>query len=217
MVKKRELIPGDLTDLLVVANRHTCCICRRPRHPVEKYQIDENPSNNEWNNVAVVCRNCRRLISAKGHLGARYAPGEVLRYKLDWEQRCAEAGEDDIDSPVEEIHETRTIEGDSHEIYVFEMDEGDELVFSIEASDPLDVVLYHEEDAEAWSDGEVDEEEKGEDDPLPAGYMHLTAFAECRERIFTAPEDGRYGLLLVNWDDESTEVTIDAAVWEVEE
>lgn len=204
----------------MAANRHTCCICRQPRHPVEKHHIDEDPSNNEWNNLAVVCRNCHGLISVKGNLGARYTPGEVLRYKLDWEKRCAEAGEDDIDSPVEEIHETRMIEGDSHEIYPFEMDVGDELVFSIDASDPLDVVVCDEVDAEAWSDGEVDEDGDDDDDdenPLPAGYMHLTGLTECRERIFTASEDGSYALLLVNWDDEDTEVTIDAAVWEAGE
>jgi hypothetical protein len=113
-VKKRKRVPGDLNDRLMVANRHTCCICRQPRHPVEKHHIDEDPSNNEWNNLAVVCRNCHGLISAKGNLGARYSPGEVLRYKQDWEQHCAEAGEDDIDSPVDEIHETRVIEGGSH-------------------------------------------------------------------------------------------------------
>jgi hypothetical protein len=216
-VKKRKRVPGDLNDRLMAANRHTCCICRQPRHPVEKHHIDEDPSNNEWNNLAVVCRNCHGLISAKGNLGARYSPGEVLRYKQVWEQHCAEAGEDDIDSPVDEIHETRVIEGGSHEIYPFEMEEGDELVFSIDAGDPLDVVVCDEEDAEAWSDGEVDEEEEGEDNPLPAGYMHLTGLTECRERSFTALEDGSYVLLLVNWDDESTEVTIDAAVWEAEE
>ena len=166
----------------------------------------------------MLCRNCHGLVTAKSNLGARYTPGEVLRYKLDWERRCAEADEDEIDSPVEEINEITVIEGGSHEIYAFEMDEGDELVFSIDASDPLDVVVCDEEDAEAWSDGEVDEED-GEDEerPLPAGHIHLTGLTECRERSFTAPENGSYALLLVNWDDESTEVTIDAAVWEAEE
>jgi hypothetical protein len=34
-----------------------------------------------------------------------------------------------------------------------------------------------------------------------------------RGRSFTAPESGCYALQLVNWDDESTEVKIDAAMW----
>lgn len=195
----------------MLASRHTCCICHEPRHPVEKHHIDGDPSNNEWNNLAVVCRNCHGLVTAKGNLGAHYTPGEMLRYKLDWEERCAKAEQDQIDSPVGQVTETREIEGRSHEIYRFEMEEGNELVFSIDATNPLDVVVCDEEDAEAWSEGEVDEED--EEHPLPAGYLHLTGLTECGERSFTAPEDGPYALLLVNWDDESAEVTIDAAVW----
>ncbi len=193
----------------MAANRHTCCICREPRQPVEKHHIDEDPSNNDWNNLAVVCRNCHGLVSAKGPLDARYTPGEVLRYKLEWEKRCAEAEEDDIEFPVEEINETRLIEGDSHEFYVFGMDEDDELVFSIDADGPLDVIICDEADAEAWSDGEVEGGEEEDDDDeddraLQPAYMHLTGLSECRERSFVAPEHGSYALLLVNWDEEDT-------------
>ena len=47
--------------------------------------------------------------------------------------------------------------------------------------------------------------------------MILTGLKECLERKFKAPDDGTFALLLVNWDDEDTEVTIDAAVWAAEE
>jgi hypothetical protein len=198
----------------MVANRHTCCICHEQRHPVETHHINGDPADNAWKNLAVTCRNCHGLVTAKGNLGARYTLGEVLRYKLDWEKRCTE-DTDEIDLPVDEIHETRLIERNEHEIYPFEMEEGDELVFSIDASDPLDVVVCDEEDAEAWSDGEVDEDD--DDLPLPAGYLYLTGLSECRERIFTALKHGSYVLLLVNWDDAVTEVTIDAAVWAADE
>lgn len=204
----------------MVANRHTCCICREPRHPVEKHHINNDPSDNEWNNLGVVCRNCHGLVTMKGTLGARYTSGEVLRYKLDWEKRCAEAEENEIDSPVDEIYETRVIEGNEHEIYSFGMEEGDDLVFSIDASDPLDVVVCKEGDAESWSEGEVDEgndNDNNDECPLPAGYLHLTGLTECRERSFRAPEDGSYALLIVNWNDECTEIAVDAAVWAAEE
>ena len=202
----------------MVANRHTCCICHEPRHPVEKHHVSGDPSDNEWNNLAVVCRNCHGLVTVKGGLGARYTPGEVLRYKLDWERRCGEGDADDIDSPIEELNETRLIDGGAHEIYPFEMEEGDELVFSIDASDPLDVVVCGEEDAEAWSAGEADEDDDDDGErPLPTGYLHLTGLSECRERSFAVPEDGCYALVVVNWEDGATEVTIDAAVWAAEE
>jgi hypothetical protein len=212
-VKKRTRVPGDLTDRLMAANRHTCCVCHQPRHPVEKHHINGDPSDNEWNNLAVVCRNCHGLLSIKGNMGAHYTAGEVLHYKLDWEKRCAEAEVNEIDSPVDEIHETRIIEGNEHDLYSFEMQEGDELVFSIDASDPLAVVVCDEEDAEAWSEGEIDHDEDNDNEPLPDGYLHLTGLTECRERTFRAPEAGSYVLLIVNWDEETAEVTVDAAVW----
>ena len=37
------------------------------------------------------------------------------------------------------------------------------------------------------------------------------------EYRFIAPENGHYVLLLINWDEEPTEVTVDAAVWEAED
>lgn len=196
----------------MAANRHTCCICHEPRHPVEKHHINDDPADNAWNNLAVVCRNCHGLVTATSSLGASYTPGEVLRYKQLWEKRCADADKDEIDSPVEEVHETKLVEGGEHEVYPFDMNEGDQLVFSIDANDFLDLVICNEEDVDAWVDEEVDDEDN-EECPLPAGYWHRTAVVECREHRFEAPEDGRYVLLLVNWDDEATEASVDAAVW----
>jgi len=62
-----------------------------------------------------------------------------------------------------------------------------------------------------WSEAEHDEAR-----PLPDCYWSRTGVTEG-EYAFVAPEEGRYVLLLVNWDDEATEVTVDAAVWEAEE
>jgi hypothetical protein len=89
------------------------------------------------------------------------------------------------------------------------------LAFSADANDCLDLVICHEEDVDAWVDGEDDEED--DECPLPTGYWHRTGVIECREQTFEAPDDGRFVLLLINWDDDATEVTIDAAVWEAEE
>lgn len=207
-MKERRPIPGALKDKLMAASRHTCCICHAQRLPVEKHHINGNPADNAWDNLAVLCRNCHGLVTAKGNLGSNYAPGEVLRYKKLWEKRCAEAAEDDIESPAEEVHETKLIEGDGNEVYAFDMEEGDELVFSLEANDYIDAVICEEEDIEAWSEGDHDEEH-----PLPEGFWHRTGIMEGADYRFVAEENGRYVLLLVNWDEDPTEVTVDAAVW----
>ena len=119
-------------------------------HPVEKHHINEDPADNAWNNLAVVCRNCHGLVTQKGNLGARYSQGEVLLCKLRWEKRCAEAPVDEIESPLDELHETRLIDGDTHAEYPSDMKRSQELVFSIEANDALDLVICREEDIDAW-------------------------------------------------------------------
>src|SRR5438067_1000768 len=123
-MKNRKAIPVKVKDRLMVANRHTCCICNEPRHPVEKHHINGDPAENDWNNLAVVCRNCHGLVTQKGSLGAQYTPGEVLQFKLKWEKRCAEATLEEIDSPSEEVRETVVIEGDEHEEFPFDMTRG---------------------------------------------------------------------------------------------
>lgn len=217
----------------MVANRHTCCICNELRHPVEKHHINENPADNAWNNLAVVCRNCHGLVTQKGNLGSQYTPGEVFQFKLLWEKRCAETVSNELDSPVEELRETKVIEGGEHEAYPFDMTRGQELVFSIDANDDLDLVICDEEDINAWigeeneEEGDEDEDEdedwEGDDETepdehtLPEGYWHKTGVVECSEKRFIAPRRGRYVLLLVNWDDEATEVSVNAAVWSAED
>jgi hypothetical protein len=191
----------------MAANRHTCCICHVPRLPVEKHHINGDPADNAWDNLAVLCRNCHGLVTAKSNLGSNYGAGEVLRYKLLWETRCAEAADDDIESPLEEVHETKLIDGNDNEEYAFDMEEDHELVFSIDANDYIDAVICEEEDIEEWSEGAHDEEH-----PLPEGFWHRTGIMEG-EYKFVAPEEGSYVLLVVNWDEDATEVTVDAAVW----
>jgi hypothetical protein len=209
----------------MAANRHTCCLCQQPRHPVEKHHINGDPADNAWDNLAVLCRNCHGLVTGKSNLGVSYTPGEVRQYKLKWERRCAEAEEGEIDGPIAEVHETKVIEGDEHEVYPFDMEAGDELVFSIDANDCLDIVICDEEDVDEWADGDDNDDDDGEEEDegddqddeddrrLPEGYWHKTNVITGEEYRFVAEEDGRYVLLLINWDEEATEVTVDAAVW----
>jgi hypothetical protein len=154
-----------------------------------------------------------------------------------WEKRCAEADAEDIDSPIAEVHETKLIEGDGgYEIYQFDMEEDDELVFSIDANDFLDIsrsvmkktpmngptattmlvrliiARTNLEDEDEGDDDEGDEDDR----PLPPGYWHKTNVIAGDEYRFVAEGAGSYVLLLVNWDDDPTEVTVDAAVWSAE-
>ena len=177
---------------------------------MELHHIDGDHDNNARGNLAVLCRNCHGLVTRTGSLGKNYAPGEVVHYKADWEKECAEDEDEDIESPVEAFHETKVIDGHSHESYCFDMEEGDELVFAFEANDCLDIVVCDEEDLEEW-EGKSSYEEHD----LPENYWSSTKVIEGNY-TFEAPESGSYALLLVNWDEEETEVSVDVSLWEAE-
>src|SRR5438093_233630 len=53
--------------------------------------IDENPSHNDPENLAVLCLDCHSLVSGPRGLGKSYKPGEVRRYKRTWEKQVQES------------------------------------------------------------------------------------------------------------------------------
>src|SRR5262249_28300966 len=85
MSKKRPDISTRISDEVLYRNKHTCCICRTPNKHVQIHHIDGNRNNNTLANLAVVCLDCHSLVTGHSGLGRRYAPGEVQKYKKEWE------------------------------------------------------------------------------------------------------------------------------------
>lgn len=211
---ERIKVPAATADDLLVANSHTCCICREPRQPVEIHHINGNPRDNRSMNLAVLCRNCHGLVSSRGPLGRSYSASEVQQYKQQWETVCEEAAADEqdgIDEPEDDLYETKLLGANEHKFYRFEMDEWQELIGSIAADAYVDVVICEEADFEKWRDEEPDDEE--EECPLPDHYFLAEDVGERTFR-FTAPEGGVFGVLVINWGDEDVEVTTEIAIWE---
>lgn len=73
----------------MVANLHTCCICRVPNIHVQLHHIDGDPVNTLAENLAVVCLNDHSKVTGDEGLGRRYTPSEVTEYKRRWESACA--------------------------------------------------------------------------------------------------------------------------------
>jgi hypothetical protein len=67
-------------------NDHRCCICREAGKDVHLHHIDGNPSNNDPNNLAVLCLDCHGRVTRRPGMGRAYTPGEVRKYKRSWEQ-----------------------------------------------------------------------------------------------------------------------------------
>jgi hypothetical protein len=87
MNRTRTPIPPKVASALLLANRHACCVCQKIQ--VQIHHIDEDPSNNEPENLAVLCLDHHDHASMKIGLSKKLRPDEVRSYKKQWEARCA--------------------------------------------------------------------------------------------------------------------------------
>ncbi len=79
--KKRIEIPqGTAATALFVADR-TCCVCGDPDKPVQIHHIDEDPSNNNLENLAVLCLDHQEETQIKGGFGRRLDAETVILYR----------------------------------------------------------------------------------------------------------------------------------------
>jgi len=51
--KDRVPVPEDVATLLMFRSDRTCCVCHERGEPIQIHHIDEDPSNNDSDNLAV--------------------------------------------------------------------------------------------------------------------------------------------------------------------
>ena len=68
-------------------NDRTCCICREKGKDVQIHHIDNNRSNNNPQNLAVLCLDCHSRVTGSRGLGKKFTEHEIKQYKKDWEFR----------------------------------------------------------------------------------------------------------------------------------
>jgi hypothetical protein len=56
----REPVPRSIADPLLVAVRHSCCMCQHQATII--HHIDENNSNNDPDNLIPLCPNCHARV-----------------------------------------------------------------------------------------------------------------------------------------------------------
>ncbi len=83
----RRPIPSSIADQVMFSNKRTCCVCQEKGKHVQLHHIDGNPSNNNPNNLAVLCLDCHSQVTGSHGLGRSYTTGEVRMYKHSWEQQ----------------------------------------------------------------------------------------------------------------------------------
>lgn len=84
--QRRPSIPAKVQSAVLLANRHACCVCQKPR--VQLHHIDEDPSNNVSDNLAALCTDHHDMASMQIGLTKKLTAAQVRVYKKQWEQRC---------------------------------------------------------------------------------------------------------------------------------
>ena len=87
MTKVRAQISNDLATDVMFASDRTCCVCRERGKAVQIHHIDENPSNNVFENLSVLCLECHNETQSKGGFGRKLNPDLVIKYRNEWIDR----------------------------------------------------------------------------------------------------------------------------------
>jgi hypothetical protein len=65
----------------------TCCVCGQGGNNVQIHHIDDDPSNNEQSNLAVVCLQHHSEAHERGGMDRKLTPALLRKYRLEWVAR----------------------------------------------------------------------------------------------------------------------------------
>lgn len=84
MNKKRDSIPFETAAKVLFLSDRMCCVCRTPSKPVQIHHLDENPKNNKFENLAVLCFDCHRETQIKGGFDRKLNAEQIILYRDNW-------------------------------------------------------------------------------------------------------------------------------------
>jgi hypothetical protein len=88
MAKKvRVPVPEDVATALMFKSDRTCCVCRKRGEPIQIHHIDEDPSNNDTENLAVMCLHCHDETQIRGGFGRKLDAAQVKHFRDEWHSR----------------------------------------------------------------------------------------------------------------------------------
>ncbi len=86
MKKKRVAIPDDLAADVLFASDRTCCVCRSEQLKIQIHHIDEDPSNNSFDNLAVICLFCHSDAHTRGAFVRNLSRDLIHLYNTSWRE-----------------------------------------------------------------------------------------------------------------------------------
>lgn len=84
MTKTRKPIPNDIAAEVLFQAGNTCCVCREREKTVQIHHIDENPSHNVFENLALLCLDCHNKTLIKGGFGRQLTSHVITKYRDEW-------------------------------------------------------------------------------------------------------------------------------------
>jgi hypothetical protein len=84
MKRRASIIPPDVAAKVQFLSNRTCCVCRRQGKPVQLHHIDSDPTNNDIENLAVLCLDCHMQTLISGGFYRKLDANQVRLYRDDW-------------------------------------------------------------------------------------------------------------------------------------
>ena len=85
-LKTRTPIPEDLKSDILSKSNNRCCICQTPF--IHFHHIDEDPSNNIFDNIAPLCPNCHSQAHSHSALTVNLTPSRLKAVRDRWYDYC---------------------------------------------------------------------------------------------------------------------------------
>lgn len=85
--KARKNVPEDVAASILFMSDRTCCVCNERGKTLQIHHIDDNPSNNSFENLAVLCVEHHNETLLQGGFGRKLDAAQVRMYRDDWHNR----------------------------------------------------------------------------------------------------------------------------------
>jgi hypothetical protein len=86
----RISVPSDLAADVVFASDSTCCVCRERGKAVQIHHVDEDPNNNTFPNLAVLCLEYHNHTQVTGGFGRKLTDTLVIKYREECSARVVQ-------------------------------------------------------------------------------------------------------------------------------